>query len=53
MRGFQQLIEKDWIGMFNEHELQQVRLLEHSAGGVLIQELPWKNFPSWVLDPSF
>ncbi|CAL5443392.1 unnamed protein product [Camellia sinensis] len=22
MRGFQQLIEKDWIGMFNEHELQ-------------------------------
>lgn len=22
LRGFQQLIQKDWIDMFNEHELQ-------------------------------
>ena len=22
MRGFQQLIQKEWIDMFNEHELQ-------------------------------
>lgn len=27
LRGFQQLIQKEWIDMFNEHELQVLEML--------------------------
>lgn len=37
LRGFQQLIEKDWIDMFNEHELQL--LISGSVDGFVIDDL--------------
>ncbi|KAI3687054.1 hypothetical protein L1987_80744 [Smallanthus sonchifolius] len=33
LRGFQQLIQKDWIDMFNEHELQGLELLQATKAG--------------------
>ncbi|XP_052204385.1 E3 ubiquitin-protein ligase UPL6 isoform X2 [Diospyros lotus] len=37
LRGFQQLIQKDWINMFNEHELQL--LISGSVDGFDIEDL--------------
>ncbi|KAL4587660.1 hypothetical protein LXL04_000532 [Taraxacum kok-saghyz] len=37
LRGFQQLIQKDWIDMFNEHELQL--LISGSADGFDVDDL--------------
>ncbi|KAF9593762.1 hypothetical protein IFM89_025212 [Coptis chinensis] len=37
LRGFQQLIEKDWISMFNEHELQL--LISGSLEGLNVDDL--------------
>lgn len=37
LRGFQQLIEKDWISMFNEHELQL--LISGSPEGMDVNDL--------------
>ncbi|XP_024984988.1 E3 ubiquitin-protein ligase UPL6 isoform X4 [Cynara cardunculus var. scolymus] len=37
LRGFQQLIQKDWIDMFNEHELQL--LISGSVDGIDVDDL--------------
>ncbi|XAR49722.1 Ubiquitin--protein ligase [Bertholletia excelsa] len=37
LRGFQQLIQKDWIDMFNEHELQL--LISGSVDGFNVEDL--------------
>ncbi|KAJ7955280.1 E3 ubiquitin-protein ligase UPL6 [Quillaja saponaria] len=41
LRGFQQLIRKDWIDMFNEHELQL--LISGSLDSLDVDDLRWNT----------